>query len=271
MKYVYEKNFFRRDKSKLNPYIYAIRLILSRIRWDVSFTAAKNRNLMRALKNSLANEKALLLCNGPSLNKVDFNSIPKNIYTVGLNKINLLFDKTAFRPDCIIATNMQVIEQNREFYNSTNIQLFLDSKAYTQGLIKQRNNIVFFHSALMPGFAKDCTCSINPQHTVTNTAFQILFHLGARDVGLAGIDHSFAVQGKANAMIEGVSQDFSHFDPNYFKDVKWQLPDLVESEIGYIRAKAVFSEAGGRVVNCTDGGELEIFPRISLDSFLNGC
>jgi len=72
MKYVKENKIFRSDKNKLNPYFYAIRLILNRIRWDLSFAAAKNRNLMKELKNSLASEKALLLCNGPSLNRVDF-------------------------------------------------------------------------------------------------------------------------------------------------------------------------------------------------------
>jgi hypothetical protein len=65
------------------------------------------------------------------------------------------------------------------------------------------------------------------------------------------------------------SEDKSHFDPRYFSGgVKWQLPDLAQSEISYALANEVFAAHGREVVNATQGGKLDIFRRERLDSFL---
>ena len=71
-------------------------------------------------ENKYSNEKAVIICNGPSLLKVDL-ALLKNVYTFGLNKINLLFGKSDFRPSAIVAVNKYVIEQNADFYDSTDI------------------------------------------------------------------------------------------------------------------------------------------------------
>jgi len=106
---------------------------------------------------------------------------------------------------------------------------------------------------------------------VTFVAMQLAFHMGFREVALVGCDHNFATKGTANAVVEGGEKDPNHFDPNYFAGVKWQLPDLVQSEIGYMMAGQAFEAAGGRIVNCTEGGKLEIFPRMALAEFLAGA
>jgi len=68
------------------------------------------------------------MCNGPSLNEVDFDMLDESgVFTFGLNKINLLFNRTSLRPSVIVAVNPFVIEQNSEFYNKTDTPLFLDS------------------------------------------------------------------------------------------------------------------------------------------------
>jgi hypothetical protein len=60
-----------------------------------------------------------------------------------------------------------------------------------------------------------------------------------------------------------------HFDPNYFAGgVKWQLPDLCQSEISYMIATQVYEVFDRKIVNATEGGCLEIFPRISLAEFV---
>ncbi|WP_277882134.1 hypothetical protein [Oculatella sp. FACHB-28] len=43
-------------------------------------------------------------------------SLLKGTYTFGLNKINLLFEYSEFRPSCIVSVNSFVVEQNAEFY-----------------------------------------------------------------------------------------------------------------------------------------------------------
>ena len=52
--------------------------------------------------------------------------------------------------------------------------------------------------------------------------------------------------------------------------MKWQLPDLLGSEIHYKMAKEYFSSNNRTIVNCTEGGLLEIFDRMDLMEFING-
>ena len=89
------------------------------------------------------------------------------------------------------------------------------------------------------------------------------------DLALVGCDHSFSTKGPSNMAVESGKKDESHFDPRYFSGgMKWQLPDLAASEYHYSMAREVYSESGGQITNCTEGGELEIFQRQSLDAWL---
>jgi len=259
------------NRNSLNPYRHGLSVILRRLYWDLCYSSRIHAKKISNLKNKHKGKKVILLCNGPSLNKIDLESIKENrdIYVIGLNKINLIFNKTKLRPDMIIASNLLVIEQNKKFFENTKIKIYLDSKAFTKKKIKNKQHITYFHSSKIPGFAKDCSISINPSHTVTNTALQLIYHMGFKNVGIVGIDHNFSVTGEPNSYITGVKKDLSHFDENYFKDVKWQLPDLCESEVGYIRAKHAFEKDKRKIYNCSVGGKLEIFNRLSLKKFFS--
>lgn len=258
-------------RPTLNPYLYNGYAIARRLLWDLNPLSWISRRKLGKWKNKHQGEKAIILCNGPSLNKVDFNLIGKsNCFVFGLNKINLLFDRTDFRPNCIVAANPFVIEQNKAFYNHTEIQLFIDSVGAQKRWIKPRANTIFLHSGgSSHSFAKDCSISVNQGPTVTYVALQLAFHMGFKYVALVGADHTFAVKGAANKTVDGSNRDESHFDPRYFANVKWQLPDLFESEVAYTRANIMYNAHDRKMVNCTVGGELNVFNRISLDEFLD--
>jgi hypothetical protein len=193
----------------------------------------------------------------------------QNVATFGLNKINLLFLHTKFRPSFIVAVNPFVIEQNADFYNLTEIPLFLDSQGHRS--IKFRKNIHFLHSKeIRSHFARDCSIGINQGFTVTYVAMQLAFHMGFKIVALVGCDHHFVQQGRANETLLSSKSDFDHFDSNYFAGgQKWQFPDIPGSELHYQIANEVFRRYGRKIVNCTDGGRLEIIERQSLSNFFN--
>ena len=221
---------------------------------------------MKKCQGTHPGEKAIIMCNGPSLLNVDFDLL-KGHYVFGLNKINLLFDKHDFRPSSIVSVNRFVIEQNIDFFNATDIPLYIDSAAHR--LIANRRNVVFLHSSPLYRFARDCSMSIFQGYTVTFVAMQLAYHMGFSSVALVGCDHKFAVSGPANKTVGSGAIDASHFDPRYFSGgVKWQLPDLRASEFYYALAKDMYEAGGRRLVNCTQGGELEILERSSLKDFL---
>lgn len=260
------ENPILKKSPTINPYRQAVKNVSERIKWDLNPLSWISRAQLKKIFNTHVGEKAIILCNGPSLLKTDFKLL-EGIYTFGLNKINLLFDKNEFRPDAIVSVNSFVIEQNKDFFNTTHIPLFLDSHSTKE--IKSRKNVTFFHSDQQVKFARDVSFSIWQGATVTSVALQLAFHMGFQEVALVGCDHNFAQSGPANQTVISSDKDDSHFDPNYFAGgVKWQLPDLVASEYAYSLARETFTAFGRTVYNSTDGGKLEIFERLPLNKFL---
>lgn len=256
-------------RSSLNPYRRAASLVIRRLLWDINPKSWIARRKLRGIKDSHVGEKAVILCNGPSLNLVDFQLLKtKGVYTFGLNKINLLFDRTDFRPKSIVCVNRLVVDQNIDFYNATDIPLFVDSVARNK--IVYRCNIFYLHSMhVKQEFATDVSVSICQGNTVTYVALQIAYHMGFSQVALVGCDHNFAVKGIPNTVALADGKDVNHFDERYFSaGAAWQLPDILSSEVHYELAKTVFEAQGRKLVNCTEGGKLEILPRMDIEQFL---
>ena len=254
------------QRPTVNPYRQAAYQVWQRLKWDLTPEAWRSRHHLQAIRDHYRSQKAVIICNGPSLLKTNLDLL-QNTYTFGLNKINLIFDKSNFRPSCIVAMNELVIEQNTDFYNQTRIPLFLNSKSIH--LVKKSANTIFLHSSSQKKFARDCSMSVSEGGTVTFIAMQLAFHMGFQEIALVGCDHSFSVTGFSGLVVESEEKDDSHFDPNYFAGgAKWMLPDLRFSEMSYELAKRVFIASGRRIVNATEGGQLEIFERVSLSDFL---
>ena len=256
------------QRETINPYLGAARMIGDRLLWDLNPRSWASRKALRKIKNRNLGEKAVILCNGPSLLKVDFSRL-EGTFCFGLNKLNLLFDRTAFRPSCIVAVNPYVIQQNQAFFNETRIPLFLDRCGLRNG-IRPHSNMVFLHSTGIPKFARDCSISIFQGHTVTYVALQLAYHMGFQNIALVGCDHNYTATGPANATVAATGSETGHFDPDYFAaGMEWQLPDLTRSEIAYRIARDVFEAGGRKVVNATAGGQLEVFERQELETFLS--
>jgi hypothetical protein len=250
----------------INPYRTAAAEVLRRLKWDMQPESWASRSKLKAFHNIHQGEKCVILCNGPSLLKADL-SLLKGVKTFGLNKINMLFDKTDFRPTYIASVNPLVNEQNAPFFNETDIPLFLRNDAMAH--IRPRKNIAYLYPAAQQKFARDCSMSVYEGYTVTFIALQLAYHMGFKEVAVIGCDHNFAQSGPANKTVVSGEKDASHFDPNYFAGgVKWQLPDLLQSEVSYSMARDIYEGSGRKVYNCTDGGKLEIFNRITLIDFV---
>ena len=262
-----QENPLLNTSHHLNPYGYAYHMVKDRLKWELSGYAFDSKRKLKALKNKYKGEKAVIMCNGPSLNKVDFKLLG-NVFTFGLNKINLLFDRSEFRPSAIVAVNSYVIEQNKDFYNYTDIPVFLDSKGHQ--IIKKRNKVTFLHSTPVKTFVRDCSISISQGGTVTFVAMELAFHMGFTEVALVGCDHYFNSKGPLNTLVKSGKEDSDHFDSRYFAGGQlWQLPDLPQSEYSYYLADNAFKTHGRKIYNATDGGHLEIFERIALKDFLS--
>ena len=78
-----------------------------------------NIKSLKRFYNIHKNDTLILICNGPSLNNINFD-IFENQITMGLNKIFLGFNKFNIYPKYYLATNKKVINSSIENINDLN-------------------------------------------------------------------------------------------------------------------------------------------------------
>jgi hypothetical protein len=223
---------------------------------------------MRRLRNAHRGQKAVIICNGPSLNQIDFGLLD-GVFTIGMNQLYYLFETSSFRPSCMLTVDINGIERGKEFLNKTDIPLFLNHKGIS--MVPPRPNITYLHEVRTRKFARDLSMSFYGGYTVTYTALQLAYHLGFDEVALIGCDHNYYREGedrfKPVDLSEGNFQH--HFTNKYLTGFQKAFPaSLTDIEYGYRVARDFFEGSGRKVYNCTVGGQLEIFPRLTLEEFL---
>lgn len=210
----------------------------------------------------------LVIGNGPSLKKTPLNQM-KEMVNIGMNKINLLYEGNDYgwKPDMIVCVNGLVIQQNIEFFNSTETPLFFPVKAYYLG-VKRRPNVYFFKQKRHLEFSDKITEGFGTGHTVTYVCFQLAAYLAAKKINIVGVDHSFKFQGTNKDISKMEGDDENHFHPDYFKGKLWGNPDLDGSERAYLKAKEYFDAHNVPVKDATIDGKLQVFDKIQIDELL---
>lgn len=225
-----------------------------------------NKSLIQDLEGKHSGERCVIIGNGPSLNKTNLELL-RHETTFGLNRIYLMFDKLGFATTYHAVVNQLVVEQCAEDFNRLPAPLFttLPSRKY----LANRDDTYYLNKLVGPRFSRDLSHGIWEGATVTYVAMQVAYYMGFNEVVLVGVDHNFVSKGPAHKKVESEGADPNHFDPNYFgKGFKWQLPDLETSEIAYAYARDAFQARGGRIVDATVDGKLQIFPKAALEDVL---
>lgn len=220
-----------------------------------------------SILDKFRNQECMIVGNGPSLNKTPLDKI--NMVSIGMNKINMIFDRTSWRPDIIVCVNGLVIRQNLDFFNTTDIPLVLPIKSLYLG-IKKRPNIIFVRVADSLDFESDLRKHMGIGFTVTFACLQVAGFLNPKSVNIVGVDHYFKGNNTEKPheikVLEG--DDLNHFDPNYFKDKLWGYPDLDGSEKAYLISKAYFDSKKIPITDYTVDGKLTIFERGEIQDLI---
>lgn len=231
-------------------------------RFDTSFSS-QNQGRLQKYVNLHPGQRCFILGNGPSLGGMDLSVLQDEI-TFGLNRIYLLSEKYPFLPTYFVCINELVLEQFAEEIQSIPSPKFLnwnrrknfDFKDNSISFVKVSNRINDF-------FNRKFSAAFSSGGTVTYMALQIAFIMGFSEVVLIGVDHSFKDKGTPNKVETRASvSDPNHFHPNYFPmGVKWQLPDLIRSELAYTLARQVFENNGRKIIDATVNGQCPVFEK----------
>lgn len=221
------------------------------------------------LKDVHKGKRAFIIGNGPSLKQTDLSKL-KNEITFGMNRIYLAFPVWGFTTTYLCITNDLVVEQFVGDINAQTIPKFIawrSHRHFSEDMPFSKLPTFVYTSYTGPGFTRDVRGRVWEGATVTNLALQLAYYMGIEKAILIGVDHNFKDKGEANKTIVSEGDDQNHFMPNYFgKGVKWQLPDLDTSEIGYTFAREAYCKAGREVVDATVRGKLTIFPKVDYNS-----
>ncbi len=227
-----------------------------------------NKTKLLSLRTAYLNERCYIMANGPSLGMMDLSPL-NQAYTIGLNRIYLMFDRIPFKPSFYVCSNELVLEQFSDDIQKLTVPKFLNwNRRRLFSPPDEQTMFLYFKLSFRDGFGKDPWQGLWGGGTVTYVALQIAFYMGFKEVILIGLDHNFADRGTPNT-IETRKQtaDINHFHPDYFpKGTRWQLPDLHRSEIAYAQARQAFESDGRRIFDATIGGKCQVFEKVDYNS-----
>lgn len=231
----------------------------------------RHRPGLQRFKDCHRGQDCFIIGNGPSLNKMDLEPL-KDYYTFGLNKIYLMAKRGVdLNLSYLVSVNPLVIEQSANVFESLECYTFLSYQAAHEH-VRPLSQINYLYTRGAPyTFRGDIQSRVSEGHTVTFVAMQIAFYMGFKRVFLIGVDHSFKAEGAPNEKQRLEGEDPNHFDPDYFKDQEWHLPDLEASELSYHLARFFYRRDGRRIFDATVHGQLQIFPKISYAQALDEC
>ncbi|GGA29224.1 6-hydroxymethylpterin diphosphokinase MptE-like protein [Neptunicoccus cionae] len=219
-------------------------------------------------KNRHIGETCVLVCNGPSLNKMDLEPL-KHQTVIGLNKIHLGVEKFGFYPKYLVAVNEKVIGQSAQDIAAMNCVKFISNKGAQH---VPADALTYHINTKSPParFCRDITAGIREGGTVTYAALQIAYFMGFARVVIIGMDHRFDFSGKPHEAHHMKGPDVNHFSPAYFSGQTWDNPDLQRSEESYRIAREIFAAEGREIIDATLDGGCEIFVKHQLSDILGG-
>ncbi|MAN45864.1 MAG: FkbM family methyltransferase [Alphaproteobacteria bacterium] len=216
------------------------------------------------MKAARTRDIAILVGNGPSLNKTDLSLLEDQ--DVFISNYAIKHEDLSRYAKGVAVTNYLVAEQ--EPY-----QFMLRDDIWKFFPFWLRNTIIPDDKTIMLDaqggelfFSEDITKRIAWHSTVSFFWLQILYHLGYKKVLMIGFDNSYnqSKSSKEGDMIKQEQDDPNHFDPSYFKGKTWQAADTSKMEETYVISRDFYAANGRELVNCTVGGALEALRRGDL-------
>ncbi len=234
----------------------------------------------RELAGRYQGRRAFVIGNGPSLGKQDVSKLDGELFFVSngfwrhsmlekLQPVSLALCDPAYfdgarKWDAEFEGIRQGIRQG----------LFLVPRV-ARPTIRQRNLLPedrtyycdFFGSmAQRRNFVADLTQPLPNCQTVTLFSIVIALHMGCNPIYLLGMDHDFLVT--PTQATHFYQDDTEPASDDCYEE--WPYDRLMEAVLnmwkGYRNLKAVAEANGKQIINASEGGFLDVFPRVSFES-----
>jgi len=228
----------------------------------------------QTLHQSNRGSRCFFLGNGPSLKAIDLRLLESEQVWVA-NRAYLLFDRIRWRPSFYVVRDPYVIENSLDQMRSLVISLpgtifFFPDCVRESGLMADQRNVCWYRELEKtttdhPRFSFDADVGVVRSSTVAVTVLQLAVWMRFDPIILLGCDMSYEARKSGGEEtfqpVQGADSD--HFDRSYLDGgARWQVPDVAAMFADFEAARQACDSRGVTVFNATDGGKLEVFPRI---------
>ncbi|MCD8370128.1 MAG: DUF115 domain-containing protein [Clostridiales bacterium] len=222
---------------------------------------------IKKIKGIHTGKRCFIVATGPSLTLKDLELL-KDEYTFGMNSIPKLYDRTTWRPtyfgiqDCNVYRKMESIIQN--VYGKADNVFVSDLIAQTFNVPSNYHQFPYdtvYHDNQLEidryfaEFSDDCYSIVYDGYSITYSLIQLAVYMGFEEIYLLGVDCSYK-RGAKNHVVESGNDDKNE-EKNHDKMV-----------VGYQKAKEYADAHEIKIINCTRGGMLEVYPRMNLEDVL---
>lgn len=228
---------------------------------DERFISIKN------IKDIHKGERCFIVATGPSLTLDDLELL-KNEYTFGMNSIPKLYERTTWRPtyfgiqDCNVYRNMESVilkmygKADNVFVSDLIAQNFtvpINFHQFPYDAVYHDNQLEI--DKYFAEFSDNCYTIVYDGYSITYSLIQLAVYMGFNEIYLLGADCSYKRGAKNHIVASG--NDDKNEEKNHDKMI-----------VGYQKAKKYADSHGIKIINCTRGGMLEVYPRMSLEEVL---
>ncbi len=240
-------------------------------------------NVFEKYKNIHSNRRVFLVANGPSLADTNLDLI-KDEYSIGMNRISLIYGKTSWRPTYYLFSSTNVKPEkpwSEKWLNS--VWEAIDEKETIPFIAKQfkpyidpydNRNIEWFSSMTenKPDiygnineecFSKDVVDRIDKTGTTMNLALQLCLHMGFTEIVFVGADLGWTKDLATN-------NDPNHFSKDYTADIP--RPYKANNQMRNVHSLAIkkMHEINPNIkfYNASKQTVLDVYPIIDFENYV---
>lgn len=240
----------------------------------------------KAIRGIHRGKRAFLIGNGPSLNKTPLHLLEGEKVMV-FNRFGLMADRVGWKPDFYMVSDNLVLqdlirhkELDERIADST-LSFFPDIHFRGNHFRRQINaspKVRWLRQRHGVGFSQDLP-TVFLGGSVIYEGFQVLVHLGFREIYFVGVDMNFKTHNQSKPLsgretdIESLDDDDpNHFDPRYFgSGRRYHQPEdyVVKAIMNSLEYLARISQKMGlSIYNAGYDSKVDVFPRVDFRKVL---
>lgn len=269
----------RRIIKRIFPPVYGIHLALVLCRqmlhnyalWFLTEDNRRKARRLRQMHNLHRGQRCFLIGNGPSLDRMDLQLLREE-YTVGCNRIYILFPELDFTTNYYVATDPGLLRHYGSEIARLSMPKFLSARG--RGCLPEDAQTFWITEHPRLRFPADPLSGLYVGRTVLTVALQLTYYMGFQQVILIGADHRFELSARQDAASMLEDHNRNHFGKQYMTadfPFEYVAPDVMAWrmrwwEATYLLIREAYQADGREILDATVDGDLTIFPKISYAS-----